>query len=175
MSGIKNDDQSFGHIFALRIREEFPDQFDRFFKFSIVRNPFDRLHSWYWNRRYIRKSVKEPFKEWLFDEDRHPVWYESERRNRYCAPVAQQTYMLEWLTDEKGQIIVDHIVRFEDLIPGLKIVGEKIGEELHKLSREGKNNSENRPDYRTVYDKEMVDFVEDIHKRDLEHFGYSFE
>ena len=142
----------------------------------IIRNDYERLYSWWWNRRFLHKSVNVDFKTWLL---RNPYGFSDIGRNwefgnkwRTCA---QQTSQLEWLTDKNGKIIVDHIVRFENLKKDLKKLGKIIGEDFRKMPRYGINNpkTQNYPVYdRSIYDQEMIDFVKKHHSKSIKRFGY---
>ena len=79
------------------------EQFDSYFKFAIVRNPWDRLVSFY---KYFGYTLRMDFKTFVIKEFRENVWT---RKYWFVAP---QT---EFVCDDEGKIIVNYIGRFEKL------------------------------------------------------------
>jgi len=175
LSGKKYDESGNGHIFARNIKKKYSDEFKNYFKFTIVRNDYERIYSWWWNRRFLKNSVNVDFKAWLL---RDPKGFPDFGRNwefgNKWGICAQQTSQLEWLTDKRGKIIVDHIVRFEYLKRDLKTLGTLINEDFSSMPRYGKNNPENLGSKynSSVYDQEMIDFIQKHHIRSIKRFGY---
>jgi len=174
LSGDKYDEREFGHIFSRKIKEQFPGQWKHYFKFSIVRNDFDRLHSWWFNRRYIRKSINQDFEEWLLRDpipaiDIHANW---DILNSWETG-AQRTSQLDWTRDSDGNIIVDQIIHYENLKKDLQLLEKNIGVSFKDMPRRGPNNSVNR-NYKNAYTAEMIEFVEEYHSASLKEFGYEF-
>ncbi len=182
LSGECYNDRSFGHIFARKIRHKFPKEFKECTVFSIVRNDFDRLHSWWYNKRHIRKHISTRvnvgFKSWLLRETRahdiqdiHPHWDSPPRMVRN-----QRTSQLEWLMNKEGELLIDIIVRYDNLKEDLKKLGQIIGEDFSNmpLKGTGRNDSKNRDNYKDVYDQEMIDFVKYYHARSLKYFNFKF-
>jgi len=82
--------------------------------FALVRDPFTRLESMY---HYIRKNAENPLNALatkLSFEDF--VWW-------HCA--ATPSPQVKWLTDETGAVIVNHIVRAENLDAYLTDLGRR--------------------------------------------------
>jgi hypothetical protein len=79
---------------------------------------------------------------------------------------------LEWITDEKGDIIVDFVGRFENLQADFDTVCDEINLERQDLHHE--NRSRHDDTYRSYYDDETKAIVEDCFKADIEYFGYEF-
>jgi hypothetical protein len=172
LSGEKHDNLEYGHIFARKVKNIFPDQWDKYYTFSIVRNDFDRLHSWWYNRRHLRGTIDCTFEEWLLRDpipviDIHANWDNYDMWSNG----AQRTSQLEWIYDNQRNLLVDHIVRYEDLKEGLDVVGKAIGVDFSKMPRHGPNNSVNR-DYKKAYTPTMIKFVETYHWESLNQFGY---
>lgn len=165
-----------------------PQQFDTYFKFSFVRNPWDRIVSEYKYRRY---PVRMDFKSYLF---RHlPA---SGFSDRYTHIVPQY----DFLFDKQGNLLVDFVGRYESLqadfdkvcarlgIPGTPLPhANRSGEErplirtlndVKKLLRRWLWNLERRhsfPHYTQYYDEESREFVARFYREDIHAFGYSFE
>ena len=175
LSGKKYDERGNGHIFARHIAKRYSSEFKEYYKFVIVRNDFERLYSWWWNRKFLHKSVNVDFKAWLLRDSKG---FSDFGRNWEFGNAwninSQQTSQLEWITNKRGRIIVDHIVRFENLKRDLKKLGKIIGEDFSKMPRYGINNPENMGSKykKSVYDSEMIEFVEWHHWKSLEYFGY---
>lgn len=73
---------------------------------------------------------------------------------------------LEWIVDELGRVATD-CLRFEHLTADLAAY---LGvAELPHLNGSG------TCDYRTMYTDRLAELVGVIHKRDIEHFGFTFE
>ncbi len=153
------------HASALDIRSVIGNErFGSYFKFAIVRNPWDIEVSRYF---FARKATAHKlyslanslsFKEFLKWRESKGMW--SRQIVKVC--------------DEDGNIIVDQIIRIEMLekeLPG--ILNERFG-----LSIQGMlprlNVSKSRTSYREYYDRESIQIVERLNSKDIELFGYTF-
>ena len=76
----------------------------------------------------------------------------------------------DWIVDQNGQIIVDYLGRFENLVEDFNNLCDIIGisEKLPQL-----RTSQHR-DYRTYYNDKTKRIVEEIYKKDIEIFNYEF-
>ncbi len=154
------------------------DAFDGFFKFSFVRNPWDRLVSEY-RFRYARKFT---FKDFVF---RHmpPVGM----TNAYRHVMPQH----EFIFDSNGQLLVDYLGRFENLDSDFGAILTKLGlgagslPHINSTSRLSGLRSRLRaclrPDksprlraYSDYFDDETREFVGQLYARDIELLGYTF-
>ncbi|MEN8187741.1 MAG: sulfotransferase family 2 domain-containing protein [Bacteroidota bacterium] len=152
-------------------------KWDTAYKFSVVRNPFDKMVSHYKhriktnpkvmiNRLEGKKNEKEfiSFKKWIevtLGENKVKFYY---NRPQHFLP---QT---EWLKDYDGNIKIDTIVRFENLNEGFDKVSQDLGLEskLPHLNRTLKSN------YRDFYDEETKILVSEWFYEDINYFGYKF-
>lgn len=159
----------FRHRTAREIRDEIGErQWAKRFKFTFVRNPWDKVASHYHyrittNRTGLRTNPI-PFPEWvrLAYEEQDPRYFDNPRM---FMP------QLDWITDQTPEILVDFVGRFERLSEDFAHVARIIGRptELPHLKR-----SENR-DYRLQYDDRTAEIVAEHFAKDIAAFGYSFD
>lgn len=164
------------HATAAQIRQQwFGDgTWGQFMRFAFVRNPWDRLHSdWQFCRHFGKRLLDGE------DIESTPDWLEKCRRTvrqpfaDFCrAECCGGSQITTYCTGGRGQLIVNLILRYEDLgdvWPGL--VAELGGEGI-ELPRF--NATPNRSDYRQDYDHGTRELVAATFRRDIEFFGYKF-
>lgn len=144
-------------IFHLYL-DEFEDRINlnEMFSFAIVRNPFDRLVSYYhYNKRRNRFSKYSNFKEFVLDFNIS--------NDRFKEP------QLRYIKSNKNTI--NHILKFENLENDLKILCDKLNLPYSEIAH--KNKSNHKP-YKEYYDKETKKIVSEIYKEDINEFNYKF-
>jgi len=150
-----------GHISLAQLRPYLkPEEFESFFKFAFVRNPFDRFVSY---ASFITREVGH------FDRDPQNVM-------RYFIANPPMDHILfrpqhELVTDGKGELLTDYVGRVEQMQESYDTVAAKIGIPTAVLD---KVNASKRLDYRQYYDQALIDGVAKLYARDLELFGYEF-
>lgn len=138
-------------------------QFDSYFKFSFVRNPWARVYSWY-------KNV-------LRDEQHrraHGVSRDCSLLDflTTCEDSWALRPQLSWITDFDGNIAVDFVGRFENLQQDFDRVCDRLsiaGSRLEHLLA-----SEN-PSYLSAYDDASRKLVATRYAEEIECFNYRFE
>lgn len=157
------------HIPALQLRDELSVEiFNNLFTFTIIRNPFDRILSMYLYRLKIKGlSNKVHFNDYVIDLYKHHIGKKSE----FIKYNVHYYSILDYITDESGHIIVKYIGRFENRSKDIIPIAEKL-----KLKGLGnlKLQSSNPHNYKTFYNSESRRMIEQIYKKDLEKFGYSY-
>jgi hypothetical protein len=160
------------------------EDFDSFFKFSFVRNPWSRLVSVY---RYLGLARDMPFKRFLVEKFSGEEEWEP---RLFCVP------QYDFLFNENNRQLVDYIGRFEDLQAGFDHVCASIGLSPITLPHANKSGSDHgvvsalkqtarwisplhrkydeHDHYTKYYDNESIELVARIHSRDLEAFGYQY-
>lgn len=137
-------------------------QFDTYFRFGFVRNPWDRVVS-----LYERNEAQQFKKTMSFQELVDWIQYSSST----CLHASPHRYQLDWFVDPNGTILADFIGRFERLEKDWAFVAEKIGVKapLPHL----KTNPRSRH-YTEYYNDRTSQLIADKFRVDIEHFGYEF-
>lgn len=148
--------------------------FDDYFKFTIVRNPFDWLLSTYHyiraypNHNYHNDVIRMSLIEFIqFYVDVMMLNRGRKLGQNKC------TTLLDFITDENGKVIVDFFGKFENLDADMKIIYEKVGIEYRELPFINVNPTRD-VNYRTRYDAKGRELVEKHFAKDLEYFNYKF-
>lgn len=156
------------------------DEFDRLYKFSFVRNPFERIVSEYRYRNYFHHRS---FRDFVLHKLPEPGW---DDKYRHVMP------QYEMLHDREGQLLVDFVGRFENLqgdfdevckhldIPDSALPhrnpSNKKSRNLKRrfrnvLFRNGENDKKHFSDF---YDDETLEAVTRLYRKDIAAFGYTF-
>ena len=169
-----------GHNHVLYYKEKFPKKFDSYFKFSFVRNPWDKMVSFY--HFHVRRGWDL---NWDWDKSHAPSFQDfikiiynyskSQQRAIFrrwtSTSCMRMSNHLDWLTDKDGKILVDFIGRVENFQSDFDEICDKIGIAKRKLIH--KNKSKHRY-YAEYYDDEARRIVAEKFARDIEYFGYKF-
>ncbi|MCK4947010.1 MAG: sulfotransferase family 2 domain-containing protein [Candidatus Aureabacteria bacterium] len=131
--------------------------FNKYFKFTFLRNPWDRLVSLYlYYKRINRLDNIDAFNQWILSKK---------------IPSYLLIPQLDYITDNKGNIIVDFIGRFENMDKDWKYITKKTGANTKLLPV----NISNRKHYSFYYTEETIRVVGELFRKDIETFGYRFE
>jgi hypothetical protein len=139
--------------------------FENYFKFTFVRNPWDRLLSNYFFRKITLKDNRVQdlsFKNWIINSRDGNYSFEN------CLSRRTQ---LDWIVDENGEVVVDFIGRFENLQQDFNIICDKIKIPQQQLPHANKSKHTHYTEY---YDDETRQIVAEKYAKDIEYFGYKF-
>lgn len=147
------------HIKSCELRKKIKN-YDSYFKFAFVRNPWDLVVSWYAYVRRLplsssRSSKGISFKKFI--NEMECVW--------------GQGLQTKWILDESGNQLVDFVGKFENLQEDFDIVCKMIGVKQSKLPHKNKSNHKF---YKKIYDQETREIVAEKYAKDIEYFGYEF-
>ncbi|MDP3897840.1 MAG: sulfotransferase family 2 domain-containing protein [Mesorhizobium sp.] len=153
------------HGTARWLRHKLPaDMFDSYFKFAVVRNQFDFLVSYFHYLRQNETSRRHADAlRWSFSEFLGYIG----RKNR-----TNSVSQLSWITDAKGGMLVDDLLRFERLDEDFARVLDRIG--LGGAIALPHVNRTQRKDYRDYYTARDRKLVETMFADDLRTLDYSF-
>ncbi len=155
------------HVFAREVKAMVaPDLWATHYRFSFVRNPWDRLVSWY--SMCMRNTVPNKFAKYV--RENAPTFTDFVTRTN-TGMAERTTYnQLDYLTDSDGGIIVDFVGRFENLADDYAVVRARLGL-THALSH---TNASSHSVYRDYYTAETKAIVARRFERDIARFGYEF-
>jgi len=168
------------HFSASELRLLYGDSaWTTYFKFSFVRNPWDRLVSW-----------------WSNIQDQRPAFEQGIHLNKFQTYVLQHAFtftdflencdeeildndgskwifrnQIDYLCDKDGDQMVDFIGRFESLQHDFSIITQ---ETMGKVFNLPIVNQSKRSKYSEYYNSKTVDLVGLKYQKDIQTFGYSF-
>lgn len=180
------------HLLAKDLRRLYGDKaWDGCFKFAFVRNPWDRLVSW-WSmidghrEKWRSGDPLNPFQSWVLSR---AETFEQFLRN--CdedfldgdGPKWIFRNQLDYLVDDGGSLMVDEVGRFERLQEDFDRILARVTAGPSRLwstlARRGVRLTNVNPGrhghYSTYYTPELRDLVGQRCQRDIVRFGYRFE
>jgi len=159
------------HKSALQLREMFPKEWDRYFKFTVVRNPFDRFVSKYF---FKQLNPREDFDlEWTDKEMEGllPQMYWITDRHDYFLPVTQY----DRPDIHFGNVIVDCVCRYENLQNDLREVFDHLGLDISDEVFPHFRQTRMVGTYQRYFTPEFRGLVTYIYREDLARLDYSWE
>jgi len=171
-----------GHCPVAGYRAADATSFKKAYKFTVIRNPWDRLVSAFHYLKYGTTSPND--KRWVEDE----VWSERYLSGINSFPEFKRALhvpkfrrlVLTWrhflpqhyfiTTAAASGLLVDQLVRYEDLENGLEHVATKIGLPLSMVQR----NMSEHAGYQQYYSEADIRFIGRIYTRDIKLLGYTF-
>jgi hypothetical protein len=164
------------HCTALGYRSSNRALWDRAFRFTFVRNPWDRIVSAYHYLKFNREALDDAY--WAaralapFEDFASFVDALADR------PFRRKTLMWrhftpQWyfLSDFRGRLMVDDIARFENFDDEVA----RLAGRLQLPVGAARENAVPREHYSRYFDAGRRDIVARIYARDIALFGYSFE
>lgn len=156
------------HLTAQEIRDQIGNQkWNAVFKFSIVRNPYDRILSQYLYR--LRRNVSQMADHKIsFDQWLHFALVD--KQVKYYNKPKMFLTQLDWLSLQGAPIELDYVGRFEELTNSFDFICNQIGVKVD-LPHLKKSK---RKAYQSYYNNSSKIIVQKYFESDLEYFKYSF-
>jgi len=177
------DHEILTHSGALQMQGILGNDYRKFFRFSVVRNPWDRMVSLYHFKLHSaqqRLSGKRKCKPGLTleDDNREVItmstlgfkrWFlEGDCEVDMFGESLTRLPQLCWLTDESGQIIVDKVIRFEELEKGFDEIKARVTANFDVP----KGTPSLRAPWQLYYDQESFECLQTRFASDIELLGY---
>jgi len=159
------------------------DEFNSFYKFAIIRNPYDRLGSIYNYALHVnedRPTGKKPYS--MFDKKPFENFILNLSKYKEICDSSNESYkgMFTSITDYlsvNGEIKINRVIPFENLNEDLKIIQKKLNltskvdgglPHLNQVTKHLKGS------YKKWYTPEMVRIVNDVYEDDIKNFEFKF-
>ena len=179
ISKMLRNNNAWPHFYASLIKDLIGEKnYNNKVTFASVRNPWDRMVSWFmFNCNDYRADPQQSkeyrelgFRGWIMEGCPHRGWSPHHYAHQPKDPISQ----LDWIIDKEGKTIVDHIVRLESIQQDFEAIRDKLG--LRKIIVPRLNTSTKRKfsDYRKYYDWETKEKVREMYKEDVRYFNYEF-
>ena len=148
------------HATAKTMKRLYPDSFDNYFKWAIVRNPYSRMASVYRFGFYWLRAIDTSFEEFIMELP--------DRVNNaslgYGCPINGSHFTSQYDHTHIDNKLVCKIVRFENLPEGLPV---KYGK-----GEFPKTNSAPVELDPCLYNDDMKEIIYKVYKKDFDIFGY---
>ncbi|MEE8526996.1 MAG: sulfotransferase family 2 domain-containing protein [Gammaproteobacteria bacterium] len=163
--GNKHQTGGLQHLLGTMIRQEVGTEiFDSHWKFTIVRNPWDKAVSQYLymrNRHDLRDFIG------MKNDESLAGYLDLIKKKAHVQWEPQHKFVL----DNNGDNLLDYIGRFEQLEQDASTILATIGCAAKKLPHLNKSN---RKHYRDYFDDETREIVREFYAQDIELLEYEF-
>jgi hypothetical protein len=162
------------HLTAVRLRAAINDDavFNSYFKFTIVRNPWERLVSTCaWSDQKWAKGQALELEQ--FDQlvrQLHGAFLAAKRAGQPLTLSPHLNPQFLYILDDDLRPLVDFVARYERLAQDWRHIAERLGVSPELPSR---MRSHHRP-YQEYYSDETGTMVAELYAQDIQLFGYSF-
>lgn len=145
------------------------EDLDRYFKFAFVRNPWERIVSWWMLLRQgprpegsTAPASPETLEAYLL------ACRDAADRG---GPLPFPAEQMALLAETGGPILVDELGRYERYEKDARRIFERLGLDLGELPRAAATQHDH---YATYYNEEARRLVSEIYPRDIRELGYDF-
>jgi len=142
------------------------DIFNNFFKFSVIRNPYDTIVSdYYWRNSLNNKNKRSQsitFKE-ILDE-----------LNSNTYPMYELLNLNKLMDKNLEKVLCDKIIKYENLNKELSVVFNKLDISFGGKLEIFKKKNKREKNYKKFYDNKSKKLIEEIFWKEIEMFGYKF-
>ena len=147
-------------------QKPYESEYDDYFKFTIVRNPWDRILSFYLNKIHGKDVYTENYSSFSECKTLRDTISILMTKNLKDCDVHYQLQIECFPSDN-----IDFIGRFENLQHDFNIICDKIGIPRQQLPHKNKSKHKSYTEY---YDEETKSIVAEKYAKDIEYFGYKF-
>lgn len=166
------------HHTALEFQEQYGVEFDRRYKISFVRNPWDRLVSIYYyykhnwkqeNHKRLSDILPNSFEEYVMenciDDSNNPLgpaFYGHKKNQKY------------WICNQNGNLMIDFVGRFENYNQDIKLLFNNLDIHGNVYIPHTRKSAKRDMNYRNHYNNKTKNIVGDYLIDDITYFNYDF-
>ena len=142
-----------------------PKSTKEYYKFCMVRNPWDRYVSLYeWSIQIQKRQFTKTFDEFVSRLVHKQNFDGTANKVEWTRP------MLDWTLDSQGNYDCDFFGRFEDMEHSWEVISDKLGVTIPLKHV----HSTKRKPYQDYYNETTYSQILEFCKKDIEYFGYTF-
>jgi chondroitin 4-sulfotransferase 11 len=170
------------HDTAIRSKKQFSKNnwnWNEYFKFTIVRNPWARYFSFFkyfksYGEKYLRRDKSIDWKKPEINQGKLCVELFKEKDDQTVLKniILNNNSQDSYYCDENGEIIVEHLASFEDLSNEFVFLCKQVG--IKTPSLQHGNKSVNSLNMHDIYNQQLIDLVANKEKSVLELKGYKY-
>ncbi|SNS55875.1 Sulfotransferase family protein [Ekhidna lutea] len=145
-----------------------------YYKFMIVRNPWKRLVSLYemiYNHG-VKKLFRPSFNNWLQTIDNKG---QGGGGKDYMRWRKYGTYSLPYYAMRKGDLLVDKVIKLENIDSGIREIFDKLEIELSQEVPKINRRKKTKESYKFYYNNDSIERVYKLYEYEIEHFKYTFD
>jgi len=159
----------YNHMTAKELKQELGDEiWSSYFKFCVVRNPWDRAVSMFWFKDSLLRWKLKNNPDLSLEEIKQQFEYWLGRNERWVEP----DYNV-WSID--GQCIVDDVIRYETINEDSARLSLKFGKEFTELPRYKTGTRKQKHHYQSYYtNPETLEKLTELFMPYCKQFGYTF-
>lgn len=151
----------FNHTSAKLVKKRIGDErFERYRKFCVVRNPWDRAVSQFFFEKFGEGMLGLP---------------EDLEFSDYLKVLPDSKLTDSWLYTIDGKLVVDRVIRFEDLAEEWSDLLLSFGFDYMDLPRAKSETRRTKKHYSHFYDEFSLNRVNEVCKWEISNFGYTFD
>lgn len=168
------------HAKLTEIKKWFNDNkqynFNDYYKYSVIRNPWDRYFSLY---SYYKMKADEHSEDKVYPSDiakkQGEMSVELFKKNKNVLKILinNEPPQSDYLLNEDGFLEFNKITQFENLKEGFDLFCKEVG--LDETTLEHSNKSIKSVDKKDVFTQELVDMVAEKEKWAIEKFNYDYQ
>ena len=178
----KVDAQFYQHDGAIRAKKQFIKNgwnWNEYFKFTIVRNPWQRYFSFFkyfksYGEKYMRRDESINWREPEINQGKLCVELFKNKDDQTALKniIFKNNSQDSYYCDESGKIMVDHMAEFENLQNEFVFLCNQVGIQTPKLQHG--NKSANSLNMHEIYNQELITLVANKEKSVIELKGYKY-
>jgi hypothetical protein len=156
-----NTSSTDGHASWSKIQASYPNEFSEYYKFTIERNPWDKVvSSYYWHQEIKpARFANMGFEEYVMTCDLLPI---------------------DWLnyTDTVGLQRVHKVFKYEEMWDMYGFLNEKFRLAIPKkmvVATKLKGNIRKERDYRKIHTTNTIERVANLFEKEIKLLGYTYE
>ena len=169
------------HISSREYKKKLPENiWDSLFKFSFVRNPWDRFVSLFHYRKVqydfndVLNLMSEfyDYKQKKINGNKSFIPFHKNIKNTKLRLINHFcSNQLGWISDNDGNLLVDYVGKFENIDADFKEVCDRINKPFY-LPHVNKSKHKHFTEY---YSSQTRDIISKIFAKDIEKFNYTFD